>query len=155
VTAASLDPTPGDAVTGTFTDGAAPSAGLSLAGTPFTPHELPDADAVRITVACDGSSARLSAAGEVDTSSAPVLRTRLEGLLDRGLRELVLDLDEVSFLDSAGLAVLAGAHRAAGERGLRLRVLASGRAVIRPLQITGLWDLLGAEQVDPGSGRTA
>ena len=29
-----------------------------------------------------------------------------------------------------------------------MRVLASSRAVIRPLQITGLWRLLGAEQVD-------
>jgi anti-sigma B factor antagonist len=34
-------------------------------------------------------------------------------------------------------------------------VLASGRAVIRPLQITGLWDLLGAEQVEPGTGSAA
>ena len=28
-----------------------------------------------------------------------------------------------------------------------MRVLASSRAVIRPLQITGLWELLHAEQV--------
>ena len=28
-----------------------------------------------------------------------------------------------------------------------MRVLASSRAVIRPLQITGLWELLRAEQV--------
>jgi anti-sigma B factor antagonist len=27
-------------------------------------------------------------------------------------------------------------------------VLASSRAVIRPLQITGLWDLLHAERID-------
>jgi anti-sigma B factor antagonist len=155
VTAASLDPTPGDAVTGNFPDGAVPSTGLPVPGTPFTPHAVADTDEVRITVTCDGTTVRLSAAGEVDTSSAPVLRTHVEALLDRGVREVVLDLDEVSFLDSAGLAVLAGVHRAAGERGFRLRVLASGRAVIRPLQITGLWDLLGVEQVAPGSGRTA
>jgi anti-sigma B factor antagonist len=30
-----------------------------------------------------------------------------------------------------------------------LRVLASHRAVIRPLQITGLWDLFAAEQIPP------
>jgi anti-sigma B factor antagonist len=29
-----------------------------------------------------------------------------------------------------------------------MRVLASSRAVIRPLQITGLWELLHVERVD-------
>jgi anti-sigma B factor antagonist len=32
-----------------------------------------------------------------------------------------------------------------------MRVLASSRAVIRPLQITGLWELLSAEVNDGGS----
>ncbi len=71
------------------------------------------------------------------------------------MREITIDLDGVTFLDSAGLCVLASAHRRAVARGLRLRVLASGRAVIRPLQITGLWTLLGAEQVEPGAGSAA
>jgi anti-sigma B factor antagonist len=34
---------------------------------------------------------------------------------------------------------------------VRLHVLASSRAVVRPLQITGLWQLLHAEQVEPGA----
>ena len=47
----------------------------------------------------------------------------------------------------AGLCVLATAHRRAVRQDVRMRVLASSRAVIRPLQITGLWELLRAEQV--------
>jgi anti-sigma B factor antagonist len=43
--------------------------------------------------------------------------------------------------------VLATAHRRAGRQDVRLRVLATSRAVVRPLQITGLWDLLHAERV--------
>jgi anti-sigma B factor antagonist len=35
-----------------------------------------------------------------------------------------------------------------------MHVLASSRAVIRPLQITGLWQLLQAEQV-PADGRVS
>jgi anti-sigma B factor antagonist len=31
-------------------------------------------------------------------------------------------------------------------------VVASGRAVVRPLQITGLYDLLAVEQSRPGAG---
>jgi anti-sigma B factor antagonist len=111
---------------------------------------------VSFAVSSADAVVRVTAVGEVDSSSAPLLRTELETALDGGdLRELVVDLDGVTFLDSAGLSVLAGAHRRAAGRDVRLRVLASGRAVIRPLQITGLWDLLGAEQVEPGTGSAA
>ena len=87
------------------------------------------------------------ATGEIDSSSAPQFREILEPLLDEpGLAEIVVDLGGVTFLDSAGLCVLAAAHRRTKGRDVQLRVLASSRAVIRPLQITGLWDLLRVEQ---------
>ena len=111
---------------------------------------------VSFAVSSADAVVRVTAVGKVDSSSAPLLRTELEAALDGGdLRELVVDLDGVTFLDSAGLSVLAGAHRRAAGRDVHLRVLASSRAVIRPLQITGLWDLLGAEQVEPGAGSAA
>jgi anti-sigma B factor antagonist len=112
--------------------------------------EPPLSDLVTVSVTEAGSTVHLVVTGEVDSSSAPVLRTELASALDLGPAELVVDLRAVTFLDSAGLAVLAGAHRRAGEQGGRMHVLAAGRAVIRPMQITGLWELLGAEQVDPG-----
>lgn len=114
--------------------------------------ESSPADLVTFDVTGSGPSVRLIATGEVDSSSAPLLRAELDTVLDGDVREVTIDLDGVTFLDSAGLSVLAGAHRRAGVRGVRLRVLASGRAVIRPLQITGLWELLGAEQIEPGAG---
>lgn len=87
------------------------------------------------------------ATGEIDSSSAPGLRRTLDAVLDDpDVSEIVVDLAGVTFLDSAGLCVLAAAHRRLKGRGVRLRVLASSRAVIRPLQITGLWDLLRVEQ---------
>jgi anti-sigma B factor antagonist len=110
---------------------------------------LSDIVTVRVTEA--GSTAVVAVAGEVDSSSAPVLRKELDAVLDLGAAEVVVDLCRVDFLDSAGLAVLAGAHRRAGLDGVRLRVLASGRPVTRPMQITGLWQLLGAELVQPGA----
>jgi anti-sigma B factor antagonist len=120
---------------------------------PFPPTT---SEIVRLAVSSADAVVRVTAVGEVDSSSAPLLRAELETALDGGdLRELVVDLDGVTFLDSAGLSVLAGAHRRATGRDVRLRVLASSRAVIRPLQITGLWDLLGAEQVEPGAGSAA
>jgi anti-sigma B factor antagonist len=112
----------------------------------------PTSDLVSISVSTGDSAVVLSAAGEIDSSSAPVLRARLESALDGDVVEVTVDLDRVTFLDSAGLCVLAAAHRRAAERSVRLRVRASGRAVIRPLQITGLYDLLSVEQGEPAAG---
>ena len=100
-----------------------------------------------IDVSVAGTSATVRAAGEIDSTTAPLLNQHLTALLDTDVRELTVDLGRVTFLDSAGLCVLATAHRRAGRQDVRLRVLATSRAVVRPLQITGLWDLLRAEQV--------
>lgn len=109
----------------------------------------PAGDLVTIDVSVAGFATVVTAAGEIDSTTAPVLRERLETLLDGDVHEVTVDLGQVTFLDSAGLCVLATAHRRAVRQDVRLRVLASSRAVIRPLQITGLWDLLQAEQVTP------
>lgn len=105
--------------------------------------ELGTPDLVSITVCGDSAGTVLTAVGEIDSSSAPALRTRLEAALDAGATAVTIDLDGVTFLDSAGLCVLAAAHRRAVRDEVRLQVLATSRAVVRPLQITGLYDLLG------------
>jgi anti-sigma B factor antagonist len=105
-------------------------------------------DLVSVTVSGAGAVVRVTAVGEVDSTSAPVLREHLEALLDGDVREFTVDLGQVTFLDSAGLCVLAAAHRRAVRQDVTMRVLASSRAVIRPLQITGLWELLHAERID-------
>jgi anti-sigma B factor antagonist len=115
----------------------------------------PTTDLVSVEVSRSGPAACVAATGEVDSTSAPVLRQHLEALLDDDVLELTVDLGRVTFLDSAGLCVLAAAHRRAVRQGVTMRVLASSRAVIRPLQITGLWDLLKAERVDDTSSLSA
>jgi anti-sigma B factor antagonist len=112
-------------------------------------------DLVTIEVTGDSASTVLTAVGEVDSSSAPALRARLDEVLDAGARSITVDLNGVTFLDSAGLCVLAGTHRRATELGVALRVLASDRAVVRPLQITGLYGVLAVEPADPGEHSAA
>lgn len=104
-----------------------------------------------IDVAGDSATARLTVSGEIDSSSAPALRTRLDAVLDKGATDVTVDLTRVSFLDSAGLCVLAAAHRRTVRDDVRLRVLASSRAVIRPMQITGLFDLLHVATEESGA----
>jgi anti-sigma B factor antagonist len=107
----------------------------------------PASELVTIDVSVAGPATVVTAAGEIDSTSAPLLRQHLDALLDAGVDELTVDLRQVSFLDSAGLCALATAHRRAVRQDVRMRVLASSRAVIRPMQITGLWELLRVEQV--------
>ena len=111
--------------------------------------DRPSSELLRIDVS--DTEARLNAAGEIDSTSAPVLKDRLNGLLDAGAGDITIDLTGVTFLDSAGLCVLAAAYRRSTAEHRRLRVLASSRAVMRPLQITGLWDLLQVEKTASGA----
>ena len=79
--------------------------------------------------------------GEVDMLTAPGLRTVvLAELADCAV--LVLDLSGVGFLGSAGLAVLVEASYEARRREVALRLVAAGRSVQRPLEITGLDEVL-------------
>ncbi|MGY1609714.1 MULTISPECIES: STAS domain-containing protein [unclassified Geodermatophilus] len=112
----------------------------------------PAADLLTVDVIPADGAVRIVCTGEVDCSTAPELREAVDGALAGGPPVVTVDLEAVTFLDSAGLSVLAVAHRTADRAGTRLRVLVGTRAVARALQVTGLWELLGAEQVVPGAG---
>ena len=118
--------------------------------TTVSPSSTDDLLTVEALVADE--TTRLVLAGEVDCSTAPLLRRALDNAFADGPREVTVDLGAVTFLDSAGLSTLAIAHRTAAGQGARLRVLVGTRAVARALQVTGLWDLLGVEQVGSGAG---
>jgi anti-sigma B factor antagonist len=92
--------------------------------------------------------------GEVDHYTAPLLGGCLRRQCERrGLRELVVDMDGVTFLAGAGLTVLAQARQRCSTRGVRLMVRCSGRrAVLRPLQLAGLSGLV---PLDPGEHRSS
>ncbi|MFE9751376.1 STAS domain-containing protein [Saccharothrix saharensis] len=82
----------------------------------------------------------VSVSGEVDMLTAPQLRASALQHLDAG-STLVLDLSGVSFLGSAGLAVLVEASQQAKRHDAGFRVVAVERAVTRPLAATGLGEV--------------
>jgi anti-sigma B factor antagonist len=95
--------------------------------------------------------------GEVDHFTAPLLSACLDTHVARGgLRELVVDMDGVTFLGAAGLAILARADLRCRERGARFRVRPQGRAAVRrPLELAGLTHLLDDPWRTGGGRRTA
>jgi anti-sigma B factor antagonist len=98
----------------------------------------------------------LTVSGEIDTLTAPQLSTALDELLAVSDGDLAVDMDGVTFLASSGLGVLIHAARGAARRQRMLYVVASNRAVLRPLEVTGSSQLFtiipGVDDVpDPAS----
>jgi anti-anti-sigma factor len=79
--------------------------------------------------------------GDIDLATAPNLRVRLNDLLSLGPENLRVDLAEVTFMDSSGLNVLAGAHKHAHEIGGQMVLVNVPDQIRRVLTMTGL-DLL-------------
>ena len=63
----------------------------------------------------------LIVSGELDLATAPDLRERLGEAVDSGMKRIVVDLREVTFMDSIGLAAVVNA---------RSRLRASGRLAL-------------------------
>ena len=82
----------------------------------------------------------LAVDGELDTLTTPRLAADLNAVLDTALGEgaaVVIDLSDVMFLASSGLAVLVDGARRAGAAARRLHLVIASRAVTRPLEVTG------------------
>jgi anti-sigma B factor antagonist len=79
----------------------------------------------------------ITLAGEVDFAAVASLRERLFALAASG-RPMVADLERVSFIDAAGLGVLAGAARRAARHGASLHVVCARRQTRRLFRMTKL-----------------
>jgi anti-sigma B factor antagonist len=84
-----------------------------------------------------GPWALVSVAGEVDLATSPELRAALDAAIAAS-SQLVLDLSQVTFLDSTGLGVLVQAHQRALEDGSQLRLVVVESNVRRVIDVTGL-----------------
>jgi len=80
----------------------------------------------------------LDIVGEVDLYTAPALRDRIASLIDGGVRRLVVNLEEVGFLDSSGLGVLIGALRRLKEHDGVLWIVCNEGSTLKVLTVTGL-----------------
>jgi anti-sigma B factor antagonist len=94
-------------------------------------------DGLTVLVRHEPDYVLVTVAGEVDFASAAGLRERLFTLASAG-RPLVADLDRVSFIDAAGLGVLAAAARQAAANGASLRVVCARRQIRRLFRLTRL-----------------
>ena len=95
--------------------------------------EIPDVDVEGWTV--------VAASGEIDVATAPALRDRLTELVEAGTAHLIVDLEDVDFLDSTGLGVLVGGVRRARSEGGDLRLVCTNTRILKVFEATGLQDV--------------
>jgi anti-anti-sigma factor len=75
-------------------------------------------------------------AGELDLEVADDVAAAIDGLIDAGIGHVVLDLRELSFLDSAGVHMLLSVRESAERRKRSLSLVRGPRLVHRVLELT-------------------
>lgn len=97
----------------------------------------PAAPGLSVLVEPHGEAVVLNVAGEIDLATAPQLGESITAAMQQEPETLVVDLSDVDFLASAGMAVLIGCHQQA-KGNLRFRIVATGSATFRPMELTGM-----------------
>lgn len=95
-------------------------------------------DGFRCTVHPDHDRAAVRPVGEVDLATAGVVDASLRELLDSGFRELLVDLRDVTFMDSSGIRLLIAWTRRASDDGFRFAYVPGQEAVRQVLRMTGV-----------------
>lgn len=102
-----------------------------MAQAPITTPEL------RLEVAASPDETLVRCIGKMTYTSAGALQTELRRLIPETKR-LVLDLAEMTYLDSFGLGVLVGAHLSAKRQQRQLRLINMSSQALQLVQITHL-----------------
>ena len=96
---------------------------------PFEVHISPGHGAVRV-----------APAGEVDLATTAMLQERIEAQLEQGCARLVLDLHDVSFMDSTGVRLVLDLVAAAQREHWELSLIRVPYAVHRVFELSGVLD---------------
>ena len=86
----------------------------------------------------EGDKTVVSVAGEIDVYTAPKLREQIVQLVEDGRYHLVVDMEQVEFLDSTGLGVLVGGLKRVRAHDGSLHLVCTQERILKIFRITGL-----------------
>lgn len=81
---------------------------------------------------------RIVLKGEVDVYTSQQLKQEIVDAVDGGCINLLIDLEQVGFIDSSGLGVLVSGLRRVKERSGTLRLVCTKENILKIFRITGL-----------------
>jgi anti-sigma B factor antagonist len=88
----------------------------------------------------------LTLTGALDHHSAHELESEIERLCDEGVTSITLDLRELTYIDSVGVAVIAFRCGLCKRRGYDFAVIPGSRLIQRAFEQAGVTNLLPFEQ---------
>jgi anti-sigma B factor antagonist len=94
--------------------------------------------------------------GEVDVYTAPQLKLQMINLLEKGSKQVIINLEKVEYLDSTALGVMIGGLKRMREIGGNISLLCPNPRIRRIFEITGLdriFDIRAAEEQEESSSR--
>jgi anti-sigma B factor antagonist len=97
---------------------------------------------LRIEGRTEGPDRTLLLAGELDLVTCPALYAEIQRLCAEGVGEIVLDLRDLSFIDSTGLRTILTIKALCEEHGCGLFLTSGQRQVQRLFAVSGLLDQL-------------
>lgn len=97
-----------------------------------------DMNGLTADVSTHATKTVVALAGEIDLSNHVALRTALNDLIVNGSVDLVLDLTDVTFMDSTGLGAMIGTRRRVHAFQGSLAIVLTNDAILRVFQVTGL-----------------
>ena len=101
-----------------------------------------------IQASVEGATARLNLTGQLDGASAPAVRNEIEKLLTQKLDRLVLLLENLTFMASAGLRIIIFAKQRQPQ--LKIYVVKPQERIVDTLKKTGFYDAVYVQDTDPG-----
>jgi anti-anti-sigma factor len=104
--------------------------------------------AVQVTVSrsIDGGVLTVAVSGDIDLSTSAAVQTAVTGAVATpGVTGVEVDLSEVGFLDSSGIALLLKGRRSADEHRVAFRVTGAHGIAKRVMELTGVWAHLAGE----------
>ncbi|MCL5036206.1 MAG: STAS domain-containing protein [Chloroflexi bacterium] len=84
---------------------------------------------------------RVKLDGDVDLYTVPLLKETVQNLMDKGHDDIVIDLENVIYMDSTGLGALVGIYRRMKERKGKIHLICPNPQVGRIFHSTGLYQL--------------
>ncbi len=76
--------------------------------------------------------------GELDIESSTILKERLHEILDEQMADVIINAEDLEYIDSTGLGMLIGVIKTLKTRGKELTIVNPQTSVTKLFRITGL-----------------
>jgi len=103
----------------------------------------------------DAQTLTLAGRGEIDFATLDTLTSELVKAANSDVETVVVDLQQVTYIDSSGLGVLVGAHKRLKAQGRALVLRVANAEMIKLLKLTGLDQLFALEMPYGEAGNPA